>query len=178
MERSYADRLLELCERSRAAPLWLQLAGAAAILAAALGSQAALSDYTYRYPLLFFFAASAANGLFWSRPVALGAVLVAAVVVDYGFIAPTGSLALHGVEDAVALLAFIAIGASEVLALQALISASARLRAALAELTRAEERQKTLGGRCITGSRTTSRPSPACSRSRRCARATLRCGRN
>ena len=144
MKRSYADRLLELCERSRAAPLWIQLAGATAVLVAALGSQAALSDYTHRYPLLFFFAANAANGLLWRLPVALTAVLVAAVVVDYGFIVPTGSLALHSMEDAVALLAFMAIGSFEVLALQALITASSRLRAALAELLRAEARQQVL----------------------------------
>lgn len=126
---------------TRRLPNLVQFAGAFVIVGFAAWIQFKLTDITFRYPFLLFFAANAVNGALWKRWPALQGVILATFAVMFLIITPELALKFNNLA---ALAVFMTIGALEVLIIGSLVEGQVKLQQALLRARRAEAEQDLL----------------------------------
>ena len=137
-------RLIVLARRSRSWPLWARYLATSAIVLAAIGLRWVLLGPGAGYPYLLLFPAVVASGLAFDRGSAVFAAVLSASIAVAVFVAPVGAPYVRDLNDAVALLLFLASGIAIATVIEDMHKAISELAEANKRLAAAEAEQEVL----------------------------------
>jgi two-component system, sensor histidine kinase PdtaS len=131
--------------RTRALPPWVKYLATCALVATVMPLSMALQGaLPPGYPFLPFIFAILLAGSLFNQGSGFVATGLSALLAAWLFLAPAGSLLIDDPRDRVALLLFVAVGASVAAVIEALHAALFRERCARGELVRSEEQRRLL----------------------------------